>query len=327
MNVLAGYGSGSEDSGDDAVPLAAAAPPATSAPHAKAAIAGGKKVKKLDISFLPPEIQAALVRGDHMSDSESDGEQPARKSVTETSSSATRAATAASERTRHMLKQLPKPQRDTDSCQLSAAPKAQPLIALSGGSADVADSPPRSCYDYSSGSGKNVSYAPPARVSVCAAPPLRNLPSAVQTGQLPLPSSAILGAAPPPHQQHYSAPPSSASATNSKSSRKREREIQQELLNGNVAVVQQSKFVDVSSDGKGWDSSTYNERQRREAEVASMFGQKAGANMIAQPTKAQNRKHQINSLAMSAASVELDLMEARGARSKSKSETQAKYGW
>jgi hypothetical protein len=54
---------------------------------------------------------------------------------------------------------------------------------------------------------------------------------------------------------------------------------------------------------------------------------KTGGNLIAAPTKTQNKKHQINSLAMSAASVELELMEARGARSKSKSETQSKYGW
>jgi proline-rich protein PRCC len=45
------------------------------------------------------------------------------------------------------------------------------------------------------------------------------------------------------------------------------------------------------------------------------------------PSKVQKRKHQINSLAVSAAERELELMEARGNSMKTKSQTQAKYGW
>ncbi len=48
--------------------------------------------------------------------------------------------------------------------------------------------------------------------------------------------------------------------------------------------------------------------------------------MIA-PSKTQNRKHQLNSLAMQAAQTELAMLDAKGSRMKSKSETQGKYGW
>ena len=57
------------------------------------------------------------------------------------------------------------------------------------------------------------------------------------------------------------------------------------------------------------------------------FGQGAGENQIAQPSRVQNKKHQINSLVLSAAQMELDLMDARATRLRSKAETQAKYGW
>ena len=45
------------------------------------------------------------------------------------------------------------------------------------------------------------------------------------------------------------------------------------------------------------------------------------------PSKLQKRKHQINSLAIAAAERELELMEKRGRATKTKAETNAKYGW
>lgn len=46
-----------------------------------------------------------------------------------------------------------------------------------------------------------------------------------------------------------------------------------------------------------------------------------------QPTKLQNRKHQINSLVFKAAETELQLLEMKTNRNRTKSETQRKYGW
>ena len=48
---------------------------------------------------------------------------------------------------------------------------------------------------------------------------------------------------------------------------------------------------------------------------------------LAIPSRLQNRKHHINSLVRSAADTELALLDARGGRSRTKAETQAKYGW
>ena len=48
---------------------------------------------------------------------------------------------------------------------------------------------------------------------------------------------------------------------------------------------------------------------------------------VAQPTRMQKTKHQINSLAAAAAQSELEMYEARGHRNKTRAETQAKYGW
>lgn len=48
---------------------------------------------------------------------------------------------------------------------------------------------------------------------------------------------------------------------------------------------------------------------------------------VFKPSKVQKRKHQINSLAYSAAERELELMEKKGQSLKTKAQTQAKYGW
>jgi hypothetical protein len=111
-----------------------------------------------------------------------------------------------------------------------------------------------------------------------------------------------------------------------KPSRKRERELQQALYSGDVSVIDNNvNIVNVSAaTTHHWDSMKYMDQQKREAEVNKMYGLTGS---VAIPTKVQNRKHQINSLAVQAASAELDLLEARTQRSKTKSQTQAKYGW
>ena len=70
------------------------------------------------------------------------------------------------------------------------------------------------------------------------------------------------------------------------------------------------KVADVKVDAKFYNAST-----------GEMTGSAGG------PNKTQKRKHQINSLAQSAISRELELMEQRGKGNLSKSQTQAKYGW
>lgn len=114
-----------------------------------------------------------------------------------------------------------------------------------------------------------------------------------------------------------------------KSSRRRDREIEQELLNGNASVMDptSTKFVDVHSINQ-WDVDKYMDSQKRQQELQSIFfSNKSGDKMMSQPTKVQGKRHQINSLAFSAAQSEMELLEAKGNRLKTKHETQSKYGW
>ena len=120
---------------------------------------------------------------------------------------------------------------------------------------------------------------------------------------------------------------SSSSAISKASNRRRDRDVQNELLRGNVDAVEcAAGFVEVQNPSE-WDNRKYAEQLKRETELNSMFSQSAGSGMMSQPTKVQSKRHQINSLAFNAAQMELELLDAKGARLKTKSETQSKYGW
>ena len=56
-------------------------------------------------------------------------------------------------------------------------------------------------------------------------------------------------------------------------------------------------------------------------------GSKISTNMAMAPSRDQSKKHQINSLAVAAVSMELQMLERAGSRNVSKSVTQGKYGW
>jgi hypothetical protein len=68
------------------------------------------------------------------------------------------------------------------------------------------------------------------------------------------------------------------------------------------------------------------------AEVREVRGQRYNPSTgetetVVGASKGQKRKHQINSLAAQAASMELELMDKRGSGFLTKAQTQAKYGW
>ena len=71
------------------------------------------------------------------------------------------------------------------------------------------------------------------------------------------------------------------------------------------------------------------ERRAPEVSIAAAFynTQTGQITTTTRATKTQKRKHQINSLAIAAAERELELMEKRGRATKTKAETNAKYGW
>ena len=114
-----------------------------------------------------------------------------------------------------------------------------------------------------------------------------------------------------------------------KNSRKRDRDMQNHLMNGDVSAalgLSGGNMRELQQDTT-WDDSRYREQQQRQRELQSMFGNPNGDKDIAQPTKTQSRKHHINALVFSAAESELELLEARGRQSQTKAQTQAKYGW
>lgn len=106
--------------------------------------------------------------------------------------------------------------------------------------------------------------------------------------------------------------------------KKRQRELEQQLMSGDLSGIQNAKVNDIRAGGQ-WNSDKYNEQQQRELAIQQSFGKAAGS--IAMPSKVQNRKHQLNSLALRAAETELAMLDAKGALIKSKRETQGKYGW
>ena len=108
--------------------------------------------------------------------------------------------------------------------------------------------------------------------------------------------------------------------------KKRDRELEQQLLSGNLAALPDDAPTMEMNANHQWDATKYTDQQQREAMIFKEFGVTQQKN-LAQPTRQQNRKHQLSSLAIKAAQVELSMLDARGSRMKTKSETQGKYGW
>jgi hypothetical protein len=108
--MFAGYGSDSE--GEVAVKQVVAVKTETAPASAPAPVQ--RNVKRLDISFLPPEIQAALTRGDSTRDSDDD--EPVSTAKTSSSRSASRATDSAGDTKSKLLSMLPAPKvREEDN--------------------------------------------------------------------------------------------------------------------------------------------------------------------------------------------------------------------
>ena len=125
--------------------------------------------------------------------------------------------------------------------------------------------------------------------------------------------------------------------TSAISKRKRERDIEHALSQGNLDIVEQHNLIKnniITVDNTGsWDSSKYEAQKQKEYDVLKKYNlvssgaDGSGGSAINQPSKQQNRKHHINSLAFNAAKAELALLDSKATRNKTKFETQSKYGW
>ena len=128
-------------------------------------------------------------------------------------------------------------------------------------------------------------------------------------------------------QQQYEEHSSVYMSNEPVSQRKRkDRELELQLLAGDLSAVQQNGAVKDIAVDHHWNELRYTEQQQQQQEVQRSFG--IGMNKaLSQVSKQQNRKHQLSSLAIKAADTELAMLEKRGARNMTKSETQGKYGW
>jgi hypothetical protein len=107
--------------------------------------------------------------------------------------------------------------------------------------------------------------------------------------------------------------------------KRKDRDFELQLMSGDLSGLNDSSVQDISVK-HDWDSFKYTEQQQREQEIQKGFG--IGTNKaLMQVSKQQNRKHQLSSLAIKAAETELSMLEKRGSRMLSKSQTQGKYGW
>jgi hypothetical protein len=334
-----------------------------------------KKRKKLDISFLPENIQAALARGDTADDSDSDDHEEIRVVSVgshEKSSSAN-----------ELLSKLPKPKSSSGSTEFSkrptpslpktelpipppALPEVKTTVSLSH---DASDESGSDVDDVAIISSTKHSFSTSFQASVPAptsspssnilAPPPFVLPSfdyspaPVNTVQytstyLPyaspsLPSSNTISSAPSTSSSALSQQQQKKSSSKANNFRKRDREIESSLLRGDTSFLDSTdpssshllssstnepQFIDVHSNHE-WNAEYYYDQQKRQQELQSIFNfkQNGGDKMLAQPTKLQNKRHQINSLVMSAAESEFEMLEAKGRQMKTKYETQSKYGW
>jgi hypothetical protein len=329
-----------------------------------------KKKKKLDISFLPENIQAALTRGDTAGDSDSDQEETSVISHTPVSHEAFPA--------HELLSKLPKPKASSNMTELGN-PKKKPEIFVS--KSETENKPVESVYSpislpqsvhVESASDSDSDTDDVAVVSsVPSIPTSGFVPQVVEVSPSPSTSSSVFTEPPitlpsfeysaPTHNPQYSSvfnpyhpsisatAPSTSNATISslpqqkKSSktnsfRKRDREIESSLLRGDTSLLDPmtgsddlkggAQIIDVQHNHE-WNADYYYNQQKRQKELQTIFNfkQNGGDKMLSQPTKLQNKRHQINSLVMSAAESEFELLEAKGRQMKTKYETQSKYGW
>lgn len=333
-----------------------------------------KKRKKLDISFLPDNIQAALTRGGDESSDEEELPQPTKSDTRNSSSMNSSSA---------LFSILPKPVNSGNEQKPETPPKASHSVTneteprenkkekeLHDSSVYVEDDVSCSDSDTELEATSNsqvpqsksksslphaFSVSEPSHTPVAPRPALINASEYLSIPKETIPQNSTVnmrienretlkssdvmnrqGLAQLQNQYHggmYTTGHHDTfqqiddSGTAQKSSRRREREFQNKLLRGDINAAMGIGGTNVKDikQHASWDDTHYREQQQREKELQTMFG--ASSNMVAQPTKNQNRKHHINSLMYSAAASELELLEAKGRQMKTKSETQAKYGW
>lgn len=298
-----------------------------------------KKRKKLDISILPQHIQDALLRGDNEEDSDDDANKPVSRPPTSQSSR--------NEETKSSKHQTPSNESDPLLRMLSA-PKASEKQDPFQSQTKVNQTNIVHKEAYTNNSDEGEEEHPqrllqqPASVKSTQPmiqPKLASFPSQQQvpTVQRPTVSTASIDWSQVAAPTASSIPTATGSLYNTNSmygeesssstlKRKRDREIESQLLSGNLASIESIPLRQIEGYNE-WDKLSYLEQQEKEQSIMKMYTGDGSIKSMALPSKSQNRKHQLTSLALKAAETEISLLEAKGQRSKSKAQTMNRYGW
>lgn len=300
-----------------------------------------KQKRKLDVTFLPLAIQEALMAGANTADSDDDetsfqSYSPANK---EASKHSNRSVTASSHtkvsqqeiKDDPLLRLLPPPkmaavQEHNDGVFPSANQTSGDQFNTSKTTftqdhaleAKVSNSKATTKPDIVT--AKSQSRAP---VAPTVTPPIAIDWSKIQTNTS-VPGIGV-------HYGFNQTLDDSAShdnISNSATNRKRkERELEMQIQSGNLTSLDGLQVHNIQSSNNQWDALSYMDRQHKEVEIMNQYTNNGAMKSIAQPSKQQNRRHQLSSLALHAAETEIAMLEARNQRGKSKSQTQSKYGW
>lgn len=285
-----------------------------------APVPGQKKRKLLDISILPEHIQRALIQGASLI-GDSDDEDVHAKTTSNNSSAPSEANKARSKTNAQVLSDpllaiLPAPSNHKEDPRNAFKVHTKPIVKESE---DLEEEEGEGLLGRSIGSTKSEILLPLLTRQSTSVPDSMH-PSTLHR-QL--------------YQHHYSAqeaslhPPeySPDNQSSGEAQRKRQRNLEQMLMSGNLAVLEQGVSVREIQVGNQWDAFEYSEQKQREAAIYNQYTAGGTVKSAVQPTRQQNRKHQLTSLAMKAAETEIAMLDAHIAHSKTKSQTQSRYGW
>jgi hypothetical protein len=325
-----------------------------------------KKKKTLDISFLPQEIQDALLKGVN-EDSDSEDDQRGKKLTQKDSQKLFSESDP-------LLSMLPPPK--SSNANNNTVVSSSSFFSSSLSSSTV---PPSSSSGIQPLSQSHSSFLPRNTSSSLirsSVPPVSsysgssvsssssNLPSTITTNLASQPNINMLlnpnfnyhdsdgeeeeeqdpRVAKPAKIHQPSSSSFSSSLFNDESSllskqeqflqkRKREREIEHSLLSGDTSLLDDENIAsevtlrDVTAPSLSWDALGYAAKQEQEQAIINKYTGDGNVKGMMQPNKLQNRRHQLSSLALKAAETEIASIDAKTVRTKSKRQTQAKYGW
>jgi hypothetical protein len=356
MEALAGYDSSDNEEHDVSSPVASS----SGAKKGNTDVARGdeaKSSKVLSISFLPPEIQAGL-RGELEVDSDDEvGVDVAAKTTGESEPS--RGKVADSGVRSGLLKMLPNPKNEYER---NAAGKINPsttTASYSGrGSTRVLPESTRNVTsakgdaeeeeDKEENEGGNLLFNSTHRKQKPPGEVISTKANAISAEVQAYHKAAFAQqqqqntVAPVIDTSNASSRAGSSSNNNNNNNngsggnkRKRDRELEQQLLSGNMSALDGADGVtkrDMKIDGNTWEKEEYLARKEEEAKIRREFNvseTSMGSMLGDEKTKTQrgNSKYQLSSLVAQAVRDKVNLVEKKKVQKANLDDRRAKYGF